>query len=118
MKEFVSDDILASRDEILLENLILVDGQAGCGKSLFSAIVAAIERVEILNYSTELENLCALKYLNKITSDAVEAMIRIQMDLSIYETMMSRKANFRPSDVSSVFRNANWFTYLSRCTTS
>jgi len=114
MKEIVSDDILASRDDILLENLILVDGQAGCGKSLFSAIVAAMERVELLNYSTELENLCALKYLNKITSDAVEAMIRIQMDLVIYETMMSRKANFRPSDVSSVFRNANWFTYLKR----
>ena len=114
MKEFVSDDILASRDDILLENLILVDGQAGCGKSLFSAIVAVMSRVELLNYSTELENLCALKYLNMITGDAVEAMIRIQMDLVIYETMMSRKANFRPSDVSSVFNNANWFTYLKR----
>ena len=40
MKEFISDDVLATRDEILLEKLILVDGQAGCGKSLFSAIVA------------------------------------------------------------------------------
>jgi hypothetical protein len=102
------------RNDILLEQLVLVDGQPGCGKTLFTAIVAAMERVELLNYSCELENLCALNYLNKISEDAVESMIRIQMDLVIYETMMSRRTNFRPRDLSSVFRYVDWFTYLKR----
>jgi len=107
-------ETLTVRNDILLEHLVLVDGQPGCGKTLFTAIVSAMERVELLNYSCELENLCALNYLNKISNDAVETMIRIQMDLVIYETMMSRRVNFRPTDVSNVFRSANCWTYLKR----
>jgi len=102
------------RDEMLLENLVLVDGQAGCGKTLFTAIVAAMDRVELLNYSPELENICALKYLDKIQTDAAETMIRIQMDLILYETMMSRRTNFRPSDLSSTFRDVDFLTYVKR----
>jgi len=105
---------VAVRNDILLEKLVLVDGQAGCGKTLFSAIVSAMERVELLNYSCELENLCALNYLNKISEDAVESMIRIQMDLVIYETMMSRRANFRPGDISSVFKDVDMWKYFKR----
>lgn len=41
-----------------------MDGQPGCGKTLFNEIVAALELVEPLNYSCELENLCALNYLD------------------------------------------------------
>ena len=108
------EEVHAVRDEILLEQLVLVDGQPGCGKTLFTAIVAAMERVELLNYSSELENLCALRYLKKITEDAVEAMIRIQMDLVIYETMMSRRVNIRPGDLSSIFRDVDVWSYLKR----
>ena len=108
------NETVAVRNDILLEQLVLVDGQAGCGKTLFTAIVAAMERVELLNYSCELENLCALNYLNKISSDAVESMIRIQMDTVIYETMMSRRANFRPGDLSSVFRDVDMWSYFKR----
>jgi hypothetical protein len=105
---------IIARDEILLENLVLVDGQAGCGKTLFSPIVSTMNRVELLNYSTELENICALKYLDKISDDVAEVMIRVQMDLVLYETMMSRRTNFRPTDLSSAFRDVNFWTYVKR----
>jgi hypothetical protein len=105
---------IVTRDDILLESLVLVDGQAGCGKTLFTAIVAAMDRVELLNYSPELENICALKYLDKIQTDAAETMIRIQMDLILYETMMSRRTNFRPSDLSGTFRDVDFLTYVKR----
>lgn len=104
----------ARREKILLNDLVLVDGQPGCGKTLFSAIIAAMQRVELLKYSPELENICALKYLNKITDDAANSMIRIQMDLEIYETMMSRNINFRPKDLSSAFSDVDSFTYIKR----
>ena len=58
--------IVTTRQYNLLKQLVLVDGHPGCGKTLFNAIIAAMERVELLNYSSELENLCALKYLNKM----------------------------------------------------
>ncbi|MBT6227094.1 MAG: hypothetical protein HOI47_10595, partial [Candidatus Scalindua sp.] len=108
------DSINVTRDSQLLENLVLVDGQAGCGKTLFTAIVAAMDRVELLNYSPELENICALRYLGKIQDDAVEAMIQIQADLILYETMMSRRTNFRPSDLSSTFRDVDFLKYVKR----
>ena len=114
MSDLILNEPRVIREKMILEDLVLVDGQPGCGKTLFTAIIAAMERVELLNYSPELENICALKYLNKIMDDAAEAMIRIQMDLVIYETMMSRRTNFRPSDLSSAFRDVNVVTYLKR----
>ena len=114
MPDIIQNEPRTVREKTLLEEVVLIDGQPGCGKTLFTAIVAAMDRVELLNYSAELENICALKYLNKITDDAAEAMIRIQMDLVIYETMMSRRTNFRPSDLSSVFRDVNILTYFKR----
>ena len=107
-------EVFVQRSKLLLNSVIFVDGQPGCGKTLFSAIIAAMDRVELMNYTPELENLCALGYLKKISEDALKAMIRIQMDLFIYETMMSRRVNLRPSDMSSVFRDVEWFTYLKR----
>jgi hypothetical protein len=108
------DSAKVVRDSQLLESLVLVDGQAGCGKTLFTAIVAAMGRVELLNYSPELENICALRYLGKIQDDAAEAMIQIQADLILYETMMSRRTNFRPSDLSSTFRDVDFLKYVKR----
>lgn len=114
MAGIVKNDPKVVRDEILLENLVLVDGQPGCGKTLFTSVIAAMDRVEMLKYSPQLENLCALKHLGKITDDAAEAMLRIEMDLAIYETMMSRNTNFRPSDLSGAFRDVDFWTYVKR----
>ena len=105
---------LANRDRTLLKELVLVDGQPGCGKTLFSAIIASIPKVELLQYSPLLENICALFHLNKITKDAAIAMLKIEFDLVLYETMMSRNINFRPRDLSSAFRDVKFRTYIKR----
>ena len=41
-------------------------------------------------------------------------MIRFLIDLKVYNTMMSRDVNFRPSDLSSVFNNVDPNKYLKR----
>jgi|TARA_B100001964_G_scaffold160342_1_gene176093 hypothetical protein len=102
------------RDENLLNQVVFVDGQAGCGKTMLTAIVSSFKRVEIFNYAPEIENICILEYLNKISKDASETMIKIQTDLCLYETMMSRRVNFRYNDLSSVFSNINSFKYFKR----
>ena len=91
------------RKENLLHSVVFVDGQAGCGKTLINSIVASYNRVELLNYATEIENLCILKDLNKIEDDAVQTMIKVQMDNVLYETMMSRRVNFRCYMSNSIF---------------
>ena len=102
------------RDKTLLNELVIVDGQPGCGKTLLSAILASMPRVELLQYSPLLENICALHHLNKITKDAALTMLQIEFDLILYETMMSRNTNFRPTDLSSAYRDVKFFTYLKR----
>ena len=61
-----NNELKISRNNQLLEQLVVVDGQAGSGKSMFTSILPTFNRIELYNYSTELENLCALNYLNKI----------------------------------------------------
>jgi len=102
------------RDINLLNQVVMVDGQAGCGKTLFTSLVSSFERVEIFNYAPEIENICILEYLNKISKDASETMVKIQMDLCLYETMMSRRINFRYYDLSSAFSSGNFFKYFKR----
>lgn len=104
----------AARDEILLQQLVLVDGQPASGKSVLYPAVASLDRVELFNVSLEIENICALRYLGKITSDGAETMIKLHADQVLYETMMSRNLNFRFSDRSSVFKDADFLTYIKR----
>ena len=98
----------------LAEKIVFIDGLAGCGKTLFSSIISALDRVELLSYAYEIENICSLYYLEKITRDAAEGMIKSLSDLQLYNIMQSRHVNFRPSDLSSVWRDSNTFRYLIR----
>lgn len=98
----------------LAPKVVIVDGHPGCGKTMLSPIVAALERVELLTYAYQTEHICSLYYLGKISEDAACAMVRMWTDLQIYNIMMSREVNLRPSDLSSIFRNVRPIRYLKR----
>ena len=107
-------DYNLNRKNELLNDLLIVDGQPGSGKTLFTQIFGSFDRVEHFNYSTEIENICGLFHLNKITEDATISMIKIQLDQLIYESMMGRNTNFRYTDLSSVFKSPKIFEYIKR----
>ena len=98
----------------LAEKIVFVDGQPGCGKTMLSPIISALDRVELLTYAFEVEFICRLFYLNKIDSDASIAMVSMLTDHKLYQTMMGRETNFRYSDLSSVFRDAHPGRYIKR----
>ncbi|MBV22017.1 MAG: hypothetical protein CMI57_00765 [Parcubacteria group bacterium] len=102
------------RNKNMLNEVLIVDGLPGCGKTLFTSIFSSLKRIEIQQYSTTLENLCALNYLNKISKDGLVSMIKIELDLLIYETMMSRNTNFRFDDLSGAWKNKLFFKYFLR----
>jgi hypothetical protein len=101
------------RNNYLAEKILIVNGQPGCGKTMLSPIVAAMDRVELLTYAFELEYICALYHLQKMTVDAAIAMVRMLTDLQLYNTMMAR-VNFRPGDLSSVFSDIHTVKYIKR----
>ena len=113
-QEIGSDKIKVVRQELLPEKVVIVDGQAGCGKTLFSPILASLNRVELLSYAFEVEFVCRLFYLKKIERDAATALVRALVDLKLYQAMMGREVNFRYSDISSVFKDPNPWRYFKR----
>ena len=96
-------EVEAVRSGHLAEKIVFVDGLWGCGKTMLSPIVAAFDRVELMTYAYEVEQICSLFYLNRISRDATLTMIRALTDRQLYDTMMGRSTNFRFSDLSSAF---------------
>ena len=105
---------ILSRKAHLAEKVVFVDGLPGCGKTLFSTLISSMDRIELLSYTYEVEHICALYYLDKIPIDAASTMVRMQTDLKLYNTMMGRDVNFRPTDLSSVINNHNPSRYFER----
>lgn len=102
------------REPFLAEKVVFVDGLPGCGKTMLSPIIGSLPRVQLLQYSYEIEYICSLRFLNKIEKDAAVVLVKMLTDLKLYNVMMSRDTNFRFSDISSVFKNARVFLYLKR----
>ena len=111
-KENIEETII--RKGHLAEKIVIVDGFPGCGKTLFSPIVAAMDRVELLNFTFEIEFICRLFHFQKIEKDAAIAMVRMFTDHKLYQTMMGRETNFRYSDISSAFNDSNPWRYFKR----
>ncbi len=98
----------------LAQQIVIVDGHPGCGKTMLSPIVAALDRVELLTYAYEVEHMCSLHLLGKIETDAAVSMVRLLTDLQLYNTMMGRETNFRPGDLSSVWMDIDPWRYVKR----
>jgi hypothetical protein len=107
-------DFKITRNSHFDGKIIFIDGLPGCGKTLFSSLVTAFERVEKITYSYEIEHLCAIHQLKRAESDSVVAMVRMLTDLIVYDMMMSRNVNCRPSDLSSIFRHPDKLKYIKR----
>ena len=103
-----------TRKKLLLQKVLIVNGQPGCGKTLISSIVSSFDRVEIMKYSSELENITRLNYLKKITDDAASSFLKCCLDEMLYSNLMSRNINFRFTDLSSAFRYPMTMKYIKR----
>lgn len=103
-----------SRAIHLAGTVAFVDGLPGCGKTMLSPIVAAMERVELLTYAYGVEHACALTHLGKLDDDGAAALIALATDLTLYNTMMGRETNFRPSDLSSAWRSPHPWRHVRR----
>jgi len=108
------DQIEISRKGHIAEEVLIVDGQPGCGKTMFSSLLGSFDRVEKMEYAFEMEFACRLALLAKIEKDAAIALIRLLSDFTLYQNMMGRGTNFRFSDISSVFNHSSPGKYIRR----
>ena len=67
-----------------------------------------------MHYIFEIEFICRLNHLGKVSNDASRSIIRMLSDHKLYQSMMGRDTNFRYSDLSSVFNYHTPSIYLKR----
>ncbi len=103
-----------SREPRLVKRVVCVGGHPGCGKTMLTPIVGALERVEIQKFNYALEQVCVLDRLGHLRQDASAAMVRLLTDQDLYHLTMARELNFRPADLSSVFKNPDPWRYFRR----
>ena len=77
-----------SRSTYLANEIVIIDGLPGCGKTMLSPILSSFDRVELISYAFEVEWTCRLNYLRKIDKDAANFMVHNLIDHKIYQTMM------------------------------
>jgi len=102
------------RNNRIAKEVILVDGTPRSGKSLLGQIISSFRRVEIERVEPFLEALPILYTFKKLSKDAAVALLCREIDMKLYDSMISRNVNFRFSDRTGVFNDANTTKYIKR----
>lgn len=102
------------RNNRIANEVVLIDGPPRAGKSMLGPVLGSFERVEIERMEPFFDSLPVLYNFNKITKDAAVTLIRREIDVRLYDSMISRMINFRFKDRTSPFYTKNVFKYIKR----
>ena len=102
------------RNHSIAENIVIVDGFNGCGKSILGPVLESFKDVEKTRTEHIYEYLCITHSLNKIDVDAAKSLMRVYSDLAIYDSMISREVNLRLTDDSGLLNSSNKLKYIAR----
>ena len=95
-------------------DIIIIDGLWGTGKSMLSPIISSMDRVENVKIEHIYEYTSHLNSLGKISDDAAIWILRNYADLSQYNNSIGREINLRWSDDSGFKNNPNKLKYIKR----
>ena len=93
------------RNAPLDSKIVVLDGISGTGKTMFSKIIGAFEGMQVGQFDNMFEWLQISAGLGLIEVDVSEELIKYLVDQKLYDSMISREVNFRPTDLSSVLSN-------------
>ena len=110
----MADSPTLSRNSLLADAVVFVDGIMRTGKSMLGPILASFDRVELERVEEIFEYVGTLHRLGKIDSEAAVALLKLECDMHLYNSSIGRNVNFRFSDHSSVWRNPNRLRYFKR----
>lgn len=106
--------MIFKRDNILLEELVLVDGVGRSGKVMLAEILTGFNRVEKQEYNEFLEYIALANHYDKISKDIAITILKTQMDTEIYKMMIGRSINTRLTDYTSLYNYHTPKKYLKR----
>ena len=103
-----------SKIPLLFRKVVFVDGIAHSGKLMLGPILSAYRGVELHRLDTVFEHVAVLQHFGKITMEGAVTLMRFELDEFLYNNMIGRGVNFRPTDESSVFNGLKQERYLRR----
>lgn len=103
-----------TRSAGLTENLLVLDGLTGTGKTMIASLLESYDRVEVGRFIYDIEFISISGGLGQQSHEATKAILGLIIDSKLYDNMISREVNFRPSDLSSVFKSRRVMDYLKR----
>ena len=95
-------------------DVIIVDGMWGTGKSLLSSIIGSMDRVEKKRIDHVFEYVSIGEMLGHVSSEFSSLMIRIFADLDQYNNLIGREVNLRVNDDSGYRNTPRSVRYISR----
>ena len=95
-------------------NLIFIDGITRVGKTLLAKILPSLQNAEQIEFPEFMEHVLAGAHLKKISMDFAKAFIISSFNELLYNKLLSRKLNFRSSDITSVVNFKNTKIYEKR----
>lgn len=100
------------RNKNIAQKIILLDGISGTGKTMFSPLLSSYDQVQNPRFEYMIEYLCLSHHFGKITDDAAFSLLNLLADNKCYDGIISRDVNFRPTDLSGVLSNGNFWKYI------
>lgn len=92
--------------------IIFLDGISGTGKTMISRILDTYTMNHVPKFSYAIEQICIASYSGKLQQDAAISLLKLQADQIKYDMHIGREMNFRPRDLSSVFKSSKKIAYL------
>jgi len=106
-----------SETEVLTKNIVFVDGITRVGKTMLCNVLAYIRNVSPPKMFEPLEQLLPMYASGHIDRNAVSAFLRMYLNQQFYNFKLSRDANFRYDDLTSVhnsYRSKEFFQNLHK----
>ena len=95
-------------------DVIVIDGLWGTGKSLLGPIISSMDRVEKHKSNYIYEHFCQLDYLGKIDRNSSTEMLKYLSDIDQYDNLIGREINLRMTDDSGFLKNPGSMKYVKR----
>jgi hypothetical protein len=98
----------------LKNDVIIIDGISGTGKSLIGPIISGMKGVEKQRQIEAFPMILLLQKSNKISEDACSFIINNTTDFHQYNSLIGREINLRWYDDSGIKNNPNVLRYIKR----
>jgi hypothetical protein len=96
-----------SRNVSITDQVLILDGLTGTGKTMFGPILGCLNGVQPGRFEYMVEYLSIVAESGHLGPDAAKSLIRTLIDVKTYDNSISREVNFRPKDLSSVLKHGD-----------